>query len=126
VKALRDSSANGNPANIRSIYSGGALGNLFGDPATNDRTPDIIIQPIPGTIYSTSHAKVAEHGGLAADDLNVALVVVHGGHNPRPGRIFGGNVDTAQIAPTILTSLGLDPILLDAVKAEHTGPLPGI
>jgi hypothetical protein len=38
----------------------------FGDPALG-RTPDIIIQPIHGTIYSRSAAKVAEHGGLTDD-----------------------------------------------------------
>jgi hypothetical protein len=31
---------------------------------------------------------------------------------------------TAQIAPTILAMLGLDPTALDAVRAEGTRPLP--
>jgi hypothetical protein len=34
-------------------------------------------------------------------------------------------VATAQIAPTILVALGLDPLALDAVRAEGTQPLPG-
>jgi hypothetical protein len=125
IRAFKDSIKHGNPARIQTIYSGGALKHLFGDPATNDRTPDLILQPIPGTIYSTSTAKVAEHGGFSDDDRDVALVVVHGGHDARPGRVFSGAVDTTQIAPTILDTLGLDPNLLDAVRAEHTHALPG-
>jgi hypothetical protein len=31
-----------------------------------------------------------------------------------------------QIAPTILSALGLDPALLDAVRIERTVALPGI
>jgi hypothetical protein len=34
-------------------------------------------------------------------------------------------VETAQIAPTILASLGLDPGQLTAVQQEHTPVLPG-
>src|SRR5262249_60943444 len=64
VQALQDSVDNGNPARIAQIYSGSALAVAFGDPTANDRTPDIILQPIAGTIYSKSTAKVAEHGGL--------------------------------------------------------------
>jgi hypothetical protein len=35
-------------------------------------------------------------------------------------------VSTAQIAPTILSALGLDPMSLDAVKAEGTRILPEV
>jgi hypothetical protein len=35
-------------------------------------------------------------------------------------------VETAQVAPTILQALGLDPSLLDAVQKEGTAVLPGI
>ncbi|HWS47444.1 MAG TPA: alkaline phosphatase family protein, partial [Acidimicrobiia bacterium] len=129
VKALQDSIANGNPAHIAQIFTGKQLAKTFGDPTANDRTPDIIIQPIPGTIYSSSHAKVAEHGGFAPDDTHVALIVVNG-QNGRgagtQGRVIGAPVDTTQIAPTILNALGLDPTQLDAVQAEHTHPLPGL
>jgi hypothetical protein len=37
---------------------------------------------------------------------------------------FLGVVQTAQIAPTILKLLGLDPKALRAVGIEHTGALP--
>jgi hypothetical protein len=33
---------------------------------------------------------------------------------------------TAQVAPTILTALGLDPSALQAVRKEGTAILPGI
>src|SRR5262249_26107446 len=52
-----------NTARIQTIYSGQVLKQLFGDPKKG-RTPDIIIQPIPGTIYSGSAKKIAEHGGF--------------------------------------------------------------
>jgi len=34
------------------------------------------------------------------------------------------NVGTNQVAPTILTVLGLNPASLDAVRLEGTAPLP--
>ena len=124
VAALRASIKNGNPARIATILSGGALASRFGDPRTNDRTPDIILQPIPGTIFSGSHAKVAEHGGFAPDDTHVALLVVNGGGTP--GDVVNARVGTAQIAPTIMHALGLDPRALDAVRIEGTRMLPDI
>ncbi len=66
-------------ANVEKVFSGGALANTFGDPLTNSRTPDLIVEPALGTIYSKSGAKVAEHGGFAAPDTHVALLVVNGG-----------------------------------------------
>jgi hypothetical protein len=129
VQALNASVASGNPARISHVYAGKELARLFGDPTSNDRTPDLIVQPIPGTIYSTSNAKVAEHGGLAESDTHVALVVVNGDRGQGSGvqgRTIGATVDTTQIAPTILQALGLDPNQLDAVRLEHTSPLPGL
>jgi hypothetical protein len=35
-------------------------------------------------------------------------------------------VETAQIAPTILTALGLDPDQLQGVQLEHTQVLPAV
>jgi len=129
VQALEASITAGNPARIAKIYSGPQLAAVFGDPAKNDRTPDIIVQPIPGTIYSTSNAKVAEHGGLAVDDTHVALFVVNGGNDQgqnAPGQTIGTAVNTTQIAPTILRALGLNPGALDAVRSQHTNSLPGL
>ena len=111
-----------NTARIQTIYSGQVLKQLFGDPKKG-RTPDIIIQPIPGTIYSGSAKKIAEHGGFAPDDTHVLLVVSNPSLDP-------GTIDVAvtnqQVAPTILTALGLDPQDLEAVRREGTAILPGI
>ncbi len=94
----------------------------FGDPASNPAVPDIIVLPVKGVVYTTSHSKIAEHGGLGADDRNVACFV----SNPRlKKREFGGRVSTAQVAPTIVRALGLDPRELDSVKHGDVECLPG-
>lgn len=67
--------------------------------------------------------KIAEHGGDAADDLNVALVVAGAGVHHAT---FTHAVQTTQIAPSILKLLGLDPNSLAAVRASETKVLPGL
>jgi len=130
VTALQNSitqSPNPNPAHIQTIYSGNALADQFGNPAEDPRTPDIVVQPIPGTIYSTSGAKVMEHGGFAMDDTHVALLVVNGTNvasNNAVGKTVNDGVRTYQVAPTILSTLGLDPHKLDAVRIEGVQVLP--
>ena len=123
VAALTASVVAGNPARIQTVLSGDALADQFGDPAHNTRTPDIIVEPIPGTIYTHSAAKVAEHGGFSEDDTHVALLVIDG---TRPVRndVVAKDVETRQIAPTILRFLGLDPDALQSVRQEHTTALP--
>ncbi len=92
----------------------------FGDPALG-RTPDIMVQPNPGVIYTTSTAKDMEHGGFADDDGHVALLVSH----PSLGKlVVGERVGTTQVAPTVIRALGLEPRLLDAVRKEGTPVLP--
>jgi hypothetical protein len=110
-----------NHARIQKIYAGDDLQDKFGDPALG-RTPDIIIQPIQGTIYSRSAAKVAEHGGLTDDDTHVLLVAA----NPSfEGAVMDDKVENKQVAPTILRALGLDADKLTGARAEHTRALPG-
>ena len=87
------------------------------------RTPDIIVTPNVGVTYSGSHAKQAEHGGFAHDDTNVILLLSSSGFEPRT---VSAAVGTAQVAPTILKALGIDPRALDAVRAEGTGVLPAV
>ena len=41
-------------------------------------------------------------------------------------RTLSAQVQTAQVAPTVLRLLGLDPSKLEAVRAEGTQVLPGI
>ncbi|QQO36671.1 alkaline phosphatase family protein [Bradyrhizobium diazoefficiens] len=112
-----------NRARIEKIYAGEQLVDRFGDPAAG-RTPDIIIQPIAGTIYSKSKKKIAEHGGFAEDDTHVLLVV----SNPKLApTIVHERVANRQVAPTILKALGLEPDELEAVRGEdHTHLLPGV
>jgi hypothetical protein len=97
------------------------LEDTFGDPAAG-RTPDIIIQPLHGTIYSKSAAKVAEHGGFTDDDTHVLLVVARAGLE---GAVVDDHVENKQVAPTILRALGLDADKLNGARAEHTVALPG-
>jgi arylsulfatase A-like enzyme len=105
------------------IFSGPSLTLQFNDPLTDSRVPDIIVAPNVGVIYTGGKAKVAEHGGFAYDDRNVMLLV----SNPKfKASTFNNQVETRQIAPTILKALGLDPNLLSAVKSEHTETLPGL
>ena len=106
---------------IQKVYAGASLIRLFADPAQDSRTPDIAVQPIPGTIYTTSKKKNAEHGGFSFDDTNVALLVAN--PNLEPQKI-GAKVTTTQVAPTILAALGLKPRSLQAVRLEKTQVLP--
>jgi hypothetical protein len=76
VAALEADKAGPNTTRIPYVLSGQALAERFGNPQRNARTPDLIVQPQPGTICTTSKAKVAEHGGFAPDDTHVALLVV--------------------------------------------------
>ena len=105
------------------IFAGPSLTLQFNDPLTDSRTPDIIVAPNVGVIYTGGTGKVAEHGGFAYDDRNVLLIV----SNPHyKGSTFNDQVETRQIAPTIVKALGLNPTLLDAVNSEHTETLPGL
>jgi arylsulfatase A-like enzyme len=127
--ALAADQSGANNARIQYVLSGPSLAQQFDNPLADPRTPDVIVQPIPGTIYSSSSAKVAEHGGFAADDTHVALVVTRGsalasGHGL--SRVVTKPVRTFQVAPTILQLLGLDPTQLDSVRQEHVQVLPGL
>ncbi|MCW3036119.1 MAG: type phosphodiesterase/nucleotide pyrophosphatase [Actinobacteria bacterium] len=130
VNALLADKAGANAAKVQYVLSGKALADRFNSPLVDPRTPDLIVQPVPGTIYTGSGAKVAEHGGFATDDTHVALIVVNGarltgGHGNGGGNVVDERVDTAQVAPTVLAALGLNPYKLDAVRIEHTQVLPG-
>ena len=87
------------------------------------RAPNVFIQPNEGVIYSGSSKKIAEHGGGAPGDTEVALLVA--GHGIAKATVHH-HVSTTQVAPTILEALGLDPKKLDAVKKEGTRSLPGL
>lgn len=107
-----------------SILDGPQLVSRFGDPALG-RTPDIIVQPNPGVIYTSSTAKDEEHGGNAPDDSHLGLVVSYAGLH-QPGRRIDAQVLTTQVAPTILKAFNLDPRRLRSVALEGTRSLPGL
>ncbi len=98
--------------------------NLPGLPPSGDpRTPDIIVTPNIGVTYSGSSKKLAEHGGFSHDDTNVMMLLSNPSFSPAT---VTSPVETAQIAPTILMALGLDPNKLTAVQEEGTQILPGL
>src|SRR5262249_55198404 len=90
-----------------------------GDP----RTPDIIVQPNGGVIYTGSGKKQAEHGGFAHDDTNVMMLLSNPRFTPSTVTTF---VETTHVAPTILQALGLGPRVLEAVGEGGTAVVRGI
>ena len=108
---------------IGEFYSGRELQALFGDPLSDPRAPDFILSPRLGVIYAGHPGKLAEHGGFHEDDRHVALLV----SNPAlSSATFAGRVETTQIAPMILESLGVDGRRLAAVRLEGTRALPDL
>jgi arylsulfatase A-like enzyme len=118
---------NGNPkpytsSGLATIYAGAAAAAYFKVPYSDARVPDIFGVSQYGTVFTGGKKKIAEHGGANIQDLHVPLVVSGGlleDHSVRSGQ-----VETTQIAPTILKLLGLDPSALKAVRLEHTATLP--
>lgn len=103
------------------LYYGPSLSLNYNDPTVDPRTPDIIVTPNVGVTYTGSTKKQEEHGGFAHDDTNVILLL----SNPHfRAKTVKAEVGTAQVAPTILQALGLNPRALDAVRIEGTGILP--
>lgn len=104
-------------------------GSQFGTPATDNRTPDLVVQLKPGFLFdgnTASTVKRAEHGGLVFDDTAVPLILASTGLDASVlGTTNGTAVLTTQVATTTLAALGLDPTLLDGVRLEGTTVLPG-
>jgi hypothetical protein len=105
------------------IYYGPSLTLNYNDPTVDPRPPDIIVTPNVGVTYSGSTSKLEEHGGFAHDDTNVVLLLSNPSFQPQTVRAAVG---TAQVAPTILQALGIDPTALDAVRSEGTPILPAV
>jgi len=123
VKMIEDNPSTSTGVGLGQIFYGNSLSINFNDPTVDPRSPDIIVAPNVGVTYSGSHAKQEEHGGFNHDDTNVIMLL----SNPRfrPSTVKAA-VGTAQVAPTILKALGLNPALLDAVRVEGTPVLPGV
>ena len=137
LKAVGMLETNGTSIGLGQILYGASLDTIFNRPGVPDepgpccflrkggdpRTPDIIVLPNVGVVYTGSTKKQSEHGGFAWDDTNVMLLV----SNPEfEHQTLHSFVETTQVAPTILKFLGLDPNDLDAVKKEGTPVLPGL
>jgi len=134
VGLLEDNAA---AAGIGQILYGASIDTIFNPPGVpnvpgpccrlreggDPRTPDIVVLPNVGVVYTGSTKKQSEHGGFAWDDTNVMLLVSNSDIEARTIHSF---VETAQVAPTILQILGLDPDKLDAVRKEGTPVLPGL
>lgn len=121
AKALRD---NAGTAEIQEVLEGASLQLMFPNPKKDSRVPDLVVLPNKGVIYAKPTAsKVAEHGGFSSDDVNVPILIFHPDWN---GMTIKTPVRTAQIAPTLLKLLGLNPLKLRAVVEEHVAVLPGI
>ena len=75
-------------------------------------------------MYTGGKSKIAEHGGDNPQDRDVPILVVVPGL--KNGRVIGVPVETIQIAPTILSLLGLNPKALQAVRIEGTKVLPSL
>ncbi len=105
------------------IFAGNALSLMFNPPSVDSRTPDIIVTPNIGAIYTGSKKKVAEHGGFANDDTNVIMLV----SNPTiTAGTWTAPVKTTQVAQTIVAALGLSTSMLQSTATEGTEPLPSL
>jgi hypothetical protein len=137
VTAVGMLEANAKEAGIGEIFYGDYLTTMFNAPGVpttpgpccflreggDPRTPDIIVLPNVGVVYTGSTSKQSEHGGYAQDDTDVMLLVSNPHIQPKTVTSW---VETMQVAPTILQILGLDPSALDAVRMEGTPVLPGL
>jgi hypothetical protein len=121
VVAALGESANSTAARIADILSGDKLKAFFPDPLTDSRTPDIILVPEPGTVYTTSLTKIADHGGFGEDDVHVALLV---SHMSLRSKTISVPVETRQIACTILKALELSCKDLTSQRVEPSKFLP--
>jgi arylsulfatase A-like enzyme len=113
--------ANAGPLFIDEVMAGNEIKIKFNDPLKDSATPDVIVQPVYGTIYTGSSKKNAEHGGFSFGDTNVGLIVSNPGLHARTVKT---PVATSQVAASILKALGIDPSELQAVRKEGTTVLP--
>jgi len=114
---------NANQIGLGQIFYGSSLKINFNDPTVDPRTPDIITAPNVGVVYTGSSKKLEEHGGFNHDDTNVMLLLSLPDFRTKT---VHAEVGTAQVAPTILKALGINPSRLDAVRREGVDVLPAV
>ena len=107
---------------VTAVYTGSAADTLVRAANGDSHAPDLIGIAQPGVVYTANVKKIAEHGGAAPADRDVALVVSGAGVSHQT--VSTASVQTTQIAPSILQLLGLNPRALQAVQIEHTQVLP--
>lgn len=116
---------------VQKCYAGAAARAFFGAATptspnvvtvNNGRNPDVFCQTQVGVVYAGAGKKLAEHGGMNPQDRHVLMIVW--GANAHSSTQTA-QVETTQVAPTILWLLGLNPSALRAVRVEGTTVLPG-
>jgi arylsulfatase A-like enzyme len=108
---------------LAKVYAGAASAAYFGVPNSDPRHPVIFGIVQHGVIYADA-PDIAQHGGAGFQDLSVPILAILPGQ--RHGTVISAQVQTIQIAPTIVALLGLNPLALQAVQIEHTQVLPGL
>jgi arylsulfatase A-like enzyme len=121
VVAALEQPANLAAAHTAQVLWGNDLRAFFPDPLTDSRTPDIILMPKSGTVYTTSLTKIADHGGFGDDDVRVGLLV---SQPSMSSKTINDRVETRQIACTILKALALSCDDLDSQQMEPSTFLP--
>lgn len=106
---------------LQDVVFGPTLQVLFPAASLDSRVPDIAVIPNNGCLFEDGTSRIEGHGGFSVQETNVGLIVA----NPQltPG-FTEAPVSTAQVAPTILKALGLNPNDLEAVKMQGTQVLP--
>ncbi len=109
--------------NLSAVLSFGS-GLPFPNPLSDAAPPDIVVVMKDGVNFEPSPITVfAEHGGFGENETHVPLMV----SNPKwTGLTQGATVSTTQIAPTVLSLLGLSPQDLLAVRIEGTQSLSDV
>ena len=109
---------------IARVYAGRDAALFLGARADDERVPDIVCVARAGSVWAGHELnKIAEHGGAAVDDRNVPIVVW--GAGIRAGT-SSATVHTTQIAPTLLSLLGLPQSELASARNGTLLPLPGL
>jgi hypothetical protein len=111
---------------LKAVFAGRGAADYFGAKPGDPRTPDLVGVAQVGTVFTGGMKKIAEHGGANPADRNVPIVVWGAGIAEHGAHLRGGRVYTTQIAPTILSLLGLDPRSLEAVRDQHVHVLPAL
>lgn len=96
----------------------------FGSPTLNSRTPDLIIGVNTGILWNDGF-EFEDHGGFAAQDLNVPLLAYNPGLSSK-GMTVSQMVSTRSIASTLLQALGLPTSQLQGYALGEAPILPSL